>query len=110
MDRGDLIQIAAPDRSSNAAKHEIDSSIRNGLAALPRRPRSVVAEVNGEKLYPQRFLRVAERKADADRDRPLFFLHQFPGDIVNGSNMACIDSVTQTEAVGRQRSPGQYGW
>jgi hypothetical protein len=48
MGRGDLIQIAAPDNLSNAAKQEIDMSVRNDFASAMRRSRSVVAGVSGK--------------------------------------------------------------
>ena len=50
---------------------------------------------------------MAERKEEADRDRPLPFLHQLAGHIVDGGDMIGVERVAQTEGVGEHRRAEQ---
>ena len=52
--------------------------------------------------------RVAEREEKANRDRPLAFLHQLAGDVVDCCDVVGIDGVAQAEAISQQRSAKQH--
>ena len=46
---------------------------------------------------------MAERKEEADRDRPLPLLHQLAGHVVDGGDMIGVERVAQAEGVGEHR-------
>ena len=51
--------------------------------------------------------RMAERKKEADRDRPLALLHQLARHVVNGRDMIGVHRVAESEGVGQERRAQQ---
>ena len=45
---------------------------------------------------------MAQREEQADGDRPLVLLHQFPRHVVDGGDVVGVDGVAQAEAVGQK--------
>ena len=52
--------------------------------------------------------RMAERKEEADADRPLALLHQLARDVVDRRDMIGVDRVAQAEGIGEQRRAEQH--
>ena len=52
--------------------------------------------------------RMAERKEQADRNRPLAFLHQLARHVVDRRDVVGIDRVAQAERVGEERGADQH--
>ena len=50
---------------------------------------------------------MAEREEEADRDRPLPFLHQLAGHVVDGGDMIGVEGVAQAEGVSEHRRAEQ---
>ena len=52
---------------------------------------------------------MAEREEQADRHGLLFFLHEFAGHVVDGSNVIDVESMPQTEAEASTAVPKRIG-